>query len=139
MQMVQQSGNVKLDSGYLTIDADTDTITVNHNLGVVPNFAMIWVATDDYDIIPFGSCVAAAYQKMQYTTITSATNTLVFNYIYQYKHATSGNLLAAQYALASNEYSDSVFKFRRGGSSWKKNDVNGNLLTYKYFVGYFPD
>ena len=43
------SGFIKVDGGYLTIGSDTDVITVSHNLGVMPNFAAIWVDTDDYD------------------------------------------------------------------------------------------
>lgn len=140
MSMVQQFGNVKIDSGYLTIDADAEIITVNHNLGVVPNFAAIWVNTNDYDIIPLGSCVAVICQQMQYATETSQTNTDYYSYMYNYKHATSGNLLKGTYQFNGNNMpTNSVFNFVRGSNNWKKLDTNNNLLKYKWVVGYFPD
>ena len=140
MAQMAQNSLVKVDGGYLTIDADTSIITVTHNLGVTPNFAAIWVDTDDYDIIPFGCCVECIYQKNPYTTTGSYANVSNFEYMYQYKHSSSGNLLPGTYHLSvANQLPTSTeFRFVRGNNDWKKLDVNGNALKYRWVVGYIP-
>lgn len=139
--MAQMANNslIKVDGGYLTIPETTAAITVNHNLGVVPNFAAIWVDGTDYDIIPPGSCVECAYQKNPYVTSTTAVFTQEYKYVYQYKHATSLNLLGGASGLATSALpTASVFNFVRGNADWAPLDVNGAPLRYRWVVGYMP-
>jgi len=139
MAQIANNSIVKVDGGYLTILAPTDTITVNHNLGVVPNFAAIWVDGTDYDIIPFGSCVECVYQHNQYTSTGTYNNIDNYKYMYQYKHATSGSLLSNMYSLVSSKLpSSSTFNFSRGTNDWAALDTNGNPLRYRWVVGYIP-
>ena len=140
LMMGMTSGSlIKVDGGYLTIPTSTNDITVNHNLGVVPNFAAIWVDTADYDIIPFGCCVEGVYQSNQYTTTGTYTGVTDYKYMYQGKHSTSGNLLSGMYMLLGNQLpTDTTFHFIRGGVDWAPLDTNGNPLRYRWVVGYIP-
>ena len=133
------SSLIKVDGGYLTINAATDTITVQHNLGVIPNFAAIWVDGTDYDIIPFGCCVECCYQENPYSSVGSYSRISEYVYMYQYKHSTSGNLLVGTYSLGSSQKpTDTEFKFVRGVADWAATDTNGNPLKYRWVVGYLP-
>ena len=134
-----QGSPVKVDGGYLTIQTSAEIITVNHNLGVVPNFAAIWVDGTDYDVIPFNSCVEAMYQKNQYVSNGSYINTNLYLFTYQYKHKTSGNLLSGTYSLINDRLpTDTTFKFTRGMADWAALDTNGEPLRYRWVVGYIP-
>ena len=138
MGMASKDANIITDSGYLELENDNDGFWVNHNLGRIPNFAAIWVDTINYDLIPNGSCVMCTYQLAYYYR-----NSVLFNrpmcYGYWYKHQTSGNFISGLYTLGENQYSDSSFFFSRGTVPWKKLDINGNPLKYKWLVGYMKD
>lgn len=132
--MNMASGNVKIDSGYLQIDANTEKIIVNHKLGTVPDFAAIWVDIDNYDLIPADSCVACSYQYMPYVS-QGNYGTPGFYYMYSYKHPTSNNLLRGTYHLYSNQHTNEKFEFSRGQSPWCAFDTQGNSLHYRWLVG----
>lgn len=139
MGMAKSGNPVLIDGGYLTIPASTQLITVNHNLGTIPNFAAIWVDGTDYDIIPFGCCVECIYQKNPYVTTGDYKDTATFKYMYQYKHSTSGNLLSGTYALGDNRIpTGNEFYFLRGTVDWASTDTNGDPLHYRWVVGYLP-
>ena len=132
--MNMASGNVKVDSGYLQIDAETNKIIVNHRLGVVPDFAAIWVDIDNYDLIPADSCVACGYQYMPYVS-SGSYGTPIFKFMYGYKHQTSNNLLWGTWQLLNGQYSNEKFEFARGNSPWRVFDTQGNPLHYRWLVG----
>lgn len=130
---------VKIDGGYFTLDNELHHPSVQHKLGVIPNFGAIWVDTENYDIIPYGSCVCCTYQLYNYQTQEAVSFTNEFRYLYNYKHITSGNLLGGNSSIVSNYWpTETLFYFVRGNNDFSKFDTNGNLLKYRWVVGYLP-
>lgn len=136
MAMASGNSNVKIASGYTTIDADTLIIEVTHNLGVTPNFAAIWADIDDYDDISGDTCFAASYILTNYANSSSHNNLYPMHFSYYYKPASTGNFLSGLYTMFDNQYSTTKFQFQRGGYNWAKLDANGNPIIYKWVVGY---
>ncbi len=134
-----QGGNIKTDGGTLYIDADTNDIVINHNLGGIPDFAYICADVDDGELIPYDSCVMCSYGLLIPPNLQNIADNLKMKYMYQYRHPTSGNILSGASQIYRSTYSNTTFDFVRGVSSWKKSDANGNPIPYIWIVGRFTD
>ncbi len=117
--------------GVANIESDRQIITVQHDFGVFPTFCGIIALYDDWDDQPFGSCVRCTYTRTITTNQTSTEND--YEYMYVFKHPTSGNELKGTYTLLKNEEFKQKFDFIRGSSDWRANDNNGNPINYLWF------
>lgn len=125
----------KIDAGELTIQADTDTITVSHTLGKVPDFACIYQDLTDWADVSLGHCVISTFIRFPYANSNDTQN--AYLQAFRYKHATSGNSLGSATMMSKNNATATTFAFARGNNSWASLDANGNPVTYKWMVGTF--
>lgn len=125
----------KIDAGTTTLEADTDTITISHTLGKVPDFACIYQDLTDWADVALGHCVISTYIRFPYANSNETQNTYL--QAYRYKHATSGNSLGGAAMMIKSNATATTFIFARGSASWASLDANDNPVTYKWMVGTF--
>jgi len=130
-QEFPQAGLVEnMTTGELTINSATQRITIQHNLGKRPDVIALWGDFADGASIPYGSCIRCLYFRNPFTQALWTGNNM--QYLYDYRHATSGNILTASSCEASTSFTDTTAACPRGVSDWQPTDANGNPITYKW-------
>ncbi len=126
-------GTVITDTGTLTLSETIHTITVNHNLGMAPDFAYIYMEIDDANKIPYGSCTECSYGRVPYQNKKNMDSQYSMRFDYNYIHPSSGNFLNG--AWYAPQPTNEQFYFSRGAEDWPANDINGHPITYRWVVG----
>lgn len=119
-----------MTTGELTINAETTSITIRHNLGKRPDVIVFWGDYKQPEDIPYGHCIRCIYHRHPFTSPNYTLN--MMQYLYTHRHGTSGNILFGQSSTPQGNFSDTTATCVRGADPWAATDANGNPVTYKW-------
>ena len=126
-----------MTTGELTINEEKTEIQIRHNLGKRPDIIALWGDFAEPTDIPNGCCVRAVYFRNPFTKPQWTVNDM--RSLYEYCHATSGNILANQFYTSASNFTTTTANCARGNQNWKPTDANGNPITYKWVALCFKE